>query len=197
MKKTICLTLFALSAFAANPGGGSTECANRSISGPIPNNLHVPAGTTCTLSWATVAGNVSVDGTLLSISSKFEANVTVSGTVSFINNYQTPLIGKNLTVTNSASGQSGIFGDTTLIKGNVTISGLQPGASFTFSSDTTVNGGVSITNNLGPVNVSYLSIGQSLDCSGNNPAPNSWSIDHGYGSTTSATGGKTGQCAAL
>lgn len=189
----ICLSL---PMFAANPGGGSIECTGIYTGpNPIASNLHVPAGATCQLNWIDVQGNVTVDGNLISTSSKFDMNVTVTGTIVFQNNYQTPLIGKNLTISNS-SGQSGIYGDTTVINGNVSISGLQPGGSFTFSSNTTVEGGVSVTNNLGAVNVSYVKIGKNLDCSGNNPAPVSWSIDHGYGKTVTATE-KTGQCAAF
>jgi len=191
------LCFVAVPMFAANPGGGSKECANITISGMIPSNLHVPAGATCTLNWAEVVGNASVDGTLISISSKFDMNVNVAGTVSFINNYQIPLIGKSLSITNS-SGNSGIFGDTTEIKGSVFVSGLHDGGSFSFSSNTTVDGGVSITGNLGSVDISSTSIGGSLTCSGNNPAPTSWSINHGYGSSVSAAGGVTGgQCSDL
>jgi len=198
MKKLIILGAFSFAPmFAANPGGGSITCDGQ-YSGPSPilSNVYVPAGRTCTMNWIEVAGNVTVDGNLIAFSSKFDGNVSVTGTVAFMNNYQTPLIGKNLTITNS-SGQSGIFGDTVEIKGNVSVSGLQPGGSFSFSSNTTVDGGVSITNNLGRVDISYTTIGKSLDCSGNNPPPTSWSIDHGYGSTVVTAGGKTGQCSSL
>jgi hypothetical protein len=192
------LCLVAVPMFAGNPGNGSTECSNTTISNKIiQSNLHVPAGATCTLQWAEVGGNTSVDGTLISISSKFDGNVNVAGTVSFINNYQSPLIGKSLSITNS-SGNSGIFGDTTVINGSVTVSGLHDGGSFSFSSNTTVVGGVSITGNSGWVDISSTHIDGTLNCSGNTPAPTSWSISHGYPASVTAAGGVTGgQCSDL
>jgi hypothetical protein len=159
--------------------------------------LNVSATGTSTLNWSEVVGATSVDGTLVSFSSWFDSNVNVTGTVRFNNNYNNPLIGGSLSITNS-SGQSGVFGDNVLIGGNVSVSGLHDGGSFSFSSNTVVNGGVSITNNFGRVDIAYTSIVQSLNCSGNNPAPTSWSIDHGYGPTVSAAGGVTGgQCSDL
>jgi hypothetical protein len=189
----VLLCLVAVPMFAANPGGGNMECNNITLSSTtVASNLHVPAGAVCTMYWVEVQGNVTVEGTLISFSSKFDMNVTVTGAVSFINNYQKPLIGKNLSITNS-SGQSGIYSSDSypVINGNVSISGLQPGGWFTFSAgSTTVNGGISVTNNLAPVHINDTTIGKSLDCSGNNPAPT------GNGNVV-ATGGKTGQCSAL
>ena len=191
------LCLAAVPAFAAPGATGSTTCVDRIDGGTVPNNLYVPAGATCTLSWSEVVGNATVDGTLISFDSKFDRNITVTGTISLINGYDfRPIVG-NLSIINSA-GQSGIYCPNTanVINGSITVTGLHDGGSFYICS-AQVGGGVTLANNLGRIDISYMNIGKGLDCYGNDPAPISWSVNVGYGSSIIATNGKTGQCSVL
>jgi hypothetical protein len=143
----------------------------------ITSNLDVPAGASCNLNWVEVVGNVAV---------------TVQ--VSLVNGYSSRPIAGNLTIANS-SGQSGIYPanhGNNVVKGNITVTELHDGGSFTIS-QATVNGTVNLNDNAGRTDIAYLSIGKPLNCSGNEPAPTSWSQDHGYGSSITAPQ-KTGQC---
>jgi hypothetical protein len=194
------LCFVAVPVFAANPnpGGGSTTCAGQQLTGVIASNLDVPAGSFCQLNWADVQGNVTVEGTLLSFSSQFDKNVTVSGagSITIANGYHDRPIKGNLNI--SGSGQSGIApanDGNNVVLGNINVTGLNNGGAF-FTSQATVGGGVSVNYNFGRVDLSYLTISKNLDCNNNSPAPVSWSIDHGYGSSITAAG-KTGQCAGL
>jgi hypothetical protein len=55
---------------------------------------------------------------------------------------------------------------------------------------------VSVNYNFGRVDLAYMTIGKTLDCANNNPAPSSWSIEHNYGTSITAAQ-KTGQCSTL
>ena len=190
----VLLCLVATPVFAA---GGTTTCTGSLASVTIPNNLYVPAGVTCTLNWVEVVGNVTVDGILVSYSVKFDMNVTVTGTISLVNAYGDAPIAGNLTITNS-SGLSGIYpneNQQNVVKGNITVTGLNNGASFYIGS-ATVGGSVNLNDNAGRIDISYMNIGKALNCTGNDPAPTSWSLVHGLGSSINAPQ-KTGQCSAF
>lgn len=74
----------ALKAAAPTGATGSTTCNTGdgwwNGPNPIPNNLVVPAGATCRLGWVEVIGNTTVNGSLYTIGSTFDGNVSVSGT---------------------------------------------------------------------------------------------------------------------
>jgi hypothetical protein len=162
----------------------------------IPTNLDVPAGATCQLNWVEVVGNVTVEGTLTAFSSKFDKNVNVTGagSISLINGETSmPILG-NLNITGS-SGNSGIYcpNHSNVIQGNINVTG-NSGSFYICTAE--VVGGVTINNNTGSVDISWMNLGKDLSCDGNDPAPRSWSVEHGYGSTITAHQ-KTGQCAGL
>jgi len=194
---TICMAVLLCSlaapVFAA---GGTTTCTGPLQGVTIPNNLYVPAGATCTLNWVEVIGNVTVDGSLVSFDGKFDSNVTVTGTISLINGYDYRKIQGNLTISNS-SGQSGIYCPNTsnVINGNITVTGLNNGGSFYICS-ATVGGGVSLTDNAGTIDISFMTIGKNLSCSGNDPAPTSWALVNQNNAQITAQQ-KTGQCSAF
>ena len=195
----LCAALLCLVVAPAFAAGGNTECTSQLASVTIQTNLHVPAGAVCQLNWVEVVGNVSVEGTLLSFSSMYDKNVNVSGagSISIINGYSDRPIKGNLTI--SGSGQSGIYPGNTgnVVLGNITVTGLNNGGTF-YIGEATVNGAVTLYYNFGRLDLSYLTIGKTLDCANNNPAPTSWSLSNGpLQSTITAANGKTGQCAAL
>ncbi len=98
----------ASSAFA---GPGATTCTSELPSGTVVGNLVVPAGATCTLSYAKVTGNVSVEGKLYTWHHvTFERNVSVNGGVFTQVNYPVVIKG-NLSITGSAgeNGYNGFF----------------------------------------------------------------------------------------
>lgn len=202
MKKLtiLCAALVCLAAVPSFAAGGTTVCTGQ-MTGQISNNLDVPAGASCQLNWAEVTGTVTVEGTLLSFSSQYDKNVTVSGAGSILiaNGYSNRPIKGNLSI--SGTGQSGIYpanDGNNVVLGNITVMGLNNGGSFSVS-QATVGGAVSAQYNFGRVDFSYMTIGKTLDCMNNDPAPVSWSIYSDYGphmSTNTATQ-KTGQCSAL
>jgi hypothetical protein len=81
----------------------TTECKTGiELSGQITGNLVVPAGADCSLSFATITGNVSVQGDLYTTGSTIVGNVNVnSGGALYEFNYPTIMQG-NLSITGSA-----------------------------------------------------------------------------------------------
>src|SRR5262245_51293622 len=72
-------TIFAL---AGNAVAAPTPipCTSSMAGTVINKNIDVPAGTTCDLSWATINGNVTVEGALTTYGiTTFNGNVTVNG----------------------------------------------------------------------------------------------------------------------
>jgi hypothetical protein len=197
MNKILVFVLLAVAAapvFAATTT--TTNCTGTITSQAIAGNMDVPAGATCRLEGVEVVGNVTVEGILNSFSSKFDKNVTVTGAGQIsLSNGETwmPILG-NLTIAGS-SGNSGIYcpNHGNVVQGNISVIGNS--GSFYICSGT-VNGGVTINDNTGSVDLSWLTVGKNVSCSGNDPAPHSWSAQNGYGSTINAQQ-KTGQCAGL
>jgi hypothetical protein len=195
----LCAALLCLAVAPAFAAGGTTTCTGQWTGvNPIPNNLDVPAGAVCQLNWVEVVGNVNVEGTLISFSSMYDQNINVTGagSITIANGYSDRPIKGNVNI--SGTGQSGIYPGNTgnTVLGNINVTGLNNGGTF-YVGGATVNGAVSVNYNFGRVGLDGLTIGKSLDCNNNTPAPASWSIDNNYGSSITATKGKTGQCAAL
>lgn len=80
----------------------TTTCDNSVsvLSGTVEGNLVVPAGATCTLSYVTVTGNVSVQGDLYATGSTIERNVNVTGGALYQYNQALTIKG-NLAITGS------------------------------------------------------------------------------------------------
>jgi hypothetical protein len=132
MKKRIALVVtmlgaifaFAGSAVAAPPP--PTPCTDNSYaSKTTTKNFDVPAGATCDLSWATINGNVTVEGSLVTFgTTTFNGNVTVTGGSFDASNWGVKING-NLIITDPAeSTQSGFYGNqggtSSEITGNLT-----------------------------------------------------------------------------
>jgi hypothetical protein len=90
----------------------------------VTKNIDVPAGTTCDLSWATINGNVKVEGTLTTYGvTTFNGNVTVTGGSYAASNWGVTING-NLTFTDPATySYNGFWGNqggtSNLVTGNL------------------------------------------------------------------------------
>jgi hypothetical protein len=103
--------LSAVIAGSAFAGGGTTTCTGGQITGPINNNLDIPAGARCFVGYPTeVKGNVTVEGSLISFGATFDKNVTVTGGTFKAENGGTTILG-NLTITGSAGDPTDPRGD--------------------------------------------------------------------------------------
>jgi hypothetical protein len=177
MKKVLGFALFLALASAAPAFAGTTTCHTGDVlPAVISANLDVPAGETCRLEWREVTGNVTVEGTLLSFSTKFDKNVTVTGGIINIMNgwgATTPLVG-NLTITGSAGNSSiGCANTTNVIYGNLTYTG---NTGNLYVCQATVSGAVNVSYNQrinldysGPYSAALYGItaGKPISCIGN------------------------------
>jgi feruloyl esterase len=167
----------------------NTSCTG-TLNGNIRGNIVVPNGASCTLSDATVAGNVQVQQ---------NANLTVDAT------QQPTTIGGNVVATNCASAL--LEGGVT-VGGNVQIQGCAQQSGFV-GPGVKIGGGFQCINNAGgcdadlgdvhgnvhiqnssSADISLVSVGGSLLCQGNTASPT-----HAYGPDF-VSGGLQGQCAA-
>jgi hypothetical protein len=172
--RTLALALlFSISALV---GGASavraadTNCTS-SLSGNITGNVVVPNGGSCTLSNATVGGNVQVlQNATLTVDATAQPT-TIGGNVQAIGCASAILEG-GVTVTGSVqivrcARQSGFIGP-----------GIKIGGAFQCSNDAggceadlgTVQGSTQIEGN-GSADISLVSVGGSLQCGGNTAAP--------------------------
>jgi hypothetical protein len=188
---TFAIALFSVSAvpvFAATPCDNKTVEAGQQWTG----DMNVPSGTICQVqAGATVTGNVTVEGYLISNGGHFMGNVVVTG-ASFMqpggSNFTIPtIIDRNLTIGSNAwirfTGASAM----NEVKGNVTATN---GSGFIFTAtkvgkNLTVSGatgdiyveGVDVANNgtftanEGPIKVWYSTFGQNLNGSDNAQQP--------------------------
>lgn len=165
----VLLTTTASASATANPGNGAVVITSQAqadaLSGTTINkNVDVPAGVTrpdgspIWLSWATIKGNVSIEGNLFMSADTVAGNVTVSGPGSFLglNNYASHFE-RNLTVQNSSGIYTGGPGTTSFgnwtqynapsqVDGNFTFTGNSGGlfsgypmlvvGNFTYSGNT-------------------------------------------------------------
>jgi hypothetical protein len=132
---------------STDPTGGGQVLG----SDAIIKNLDVPAGKYCSLQWAHVTGNVTVEGVLTLSATTVNGNVTVSGggpagsgSQLWLVSYPSHIIG-NLTVTGSAGGPNGngdrngtSFGDnaSTDYQGGPVIGASQVDGNFSFTGNT-------------------------------------------------------------
>ena len=184
---TACvLALFCISAIPVF-GQGSSTCIGDTVT-TVTSNLDVPAGATCRLFGVEVHGNVTVEGTLVSFSAKFDKNVSViGGTIAIVNgNGEDSALLGNLTITGSTL-PGGIFcpNSTNVIGGNLTVAG-NSGGFYVCSAN--VGGNVTVSSNTGRIDLNGIHAGKNLSCDGNDPAP--------IGTGNQATH-KNGQCAGL
>jgi hypothetical protein len=169
MKKRLFVLLAALAAMAAivagsalasNPGGGTTTCnsdwTNTKGWVTVPNNLDVPAGTTCKFS-GEVKGNVTVEGDLRAFGATFDNQVSVNGGQYQSANYGSWIHG-NLSITNSqgnygAGDQNGFWNEyaDTHVDGNVTLTGNQIPLYIQGPYHTLVKGSVNVISGAGLV----------------------------------------------
>lgn len=170
---------------AAAAGRGAVTCTGP-LSGAVNSNVVVPAGATCSLGNADVAGNVTVYGTLFLDTSRIRGNLTiVGGSLAGDNDDTLSTIDGNLTA-DASVGSSNVCGIT--IGGNLTVKNSTSGSSWAIGGGASdacepadedgenvkVGKNLTLENNLGAVSVGTaqtVTIAGNLSCSGNSPAP--------------------------
>ena len=169
---------------AADPTCTST------LSGKITGNVVVPAGASCTLSNATVTGDVQVlRNGALTVDATAQPT-TIGGDVKAVGCASAILEG-GVTVNGSVqiaqcSQQSGFIGPGVKIGGDFECAGNAGGCEARLGA---VQGSIQIRGN-GSSDISLVSVGGNLQCAGNTPAPT-----HNFGPDF-VTGSIQGQCAA-
>lgn len=210
-------TTAAVAAIGAAPGAAqaATQCKTK-LTGKVPTALVVPAGEVCTLDGAEVSGAVTVQpggrlknewnhapitihGALTANGARvyvchgrIDGNVTVTG-APYVTNKTTAVIGGCIEHRLSIGGsvkQTNNHGETYLgaadVAGSVTATGNDGGSHIFWSH---IAGAVTLSNNHGEYNgLRENTIGGSLTCFGNTPAP----VNDGY--TNIVTGARSGQC---
>jgi hypothetical protein len=156
---------------------GSTDQNNPQVlGGTISKNLDVPAGQYCSLQWAHVTGNVSVEGVLSSSATIFDRNVGVSGPGSqlWLFNFPSHIKG-NVSVTSSSGVSGGNAYGTSF--GDNTGDGYQGPDSAT-ANGSQIDGNFSFLNNTGALYVGApLHVSGSFTASGNTQYPAHWDAD--------------------
>jgi len=160
------------------------------LSGKITGNVVVPAGASCTLSNATVTGDVQVlRNGALTVDATAQPT-TIGGDVKAVGCASAILEG-GVTVNGSVqiaqcSQQSGFIGPGVKIGGDFECAGNAGGCEARLGA---VQGSIQIRGN-GSSDISLVSVGGNLQCAGNTPAPT-----HNFGPDF-VTGSIQGQCAA-
>jgi hypothetical protein len=154
---------------AKGPGGlGDTHCAGL-MSGSIPGNVTVDAGTFCELDTATVNGNVSVQtgGSLVMQYSIAGGNLACDGCDSA--NLLASTLLQNLQVNGASSGASVV---SSLVGGNLGITNSNGGANgLAVLLNYGVGGNLTFSGNTGFSLVAGNTVAHNLDCEGNTPGP--------------------------
>jgi hypothetical protein len=160
----------------------------------INGNVTVPAGTSCTLSFVNIAGNVAVGQNATLVVSAYTEPSEIGGNIE-ANNCNSVLLQGNVTVggnlnISSCNGtaSNGFQGPDVLIQGNFEcLSNAGPCLAWLG----TVDGNVQIQSNNAQAasDVSVVSIGGNLKCQGNSPA-----VTHSHGPSW-VDGRSQGQCA--
>ena len=192
MRMLALALVFAISALVGGAAAVHAADANctSSLSGNITGNVVVPNGGSCTLSNATVTGNVQVlQNATLTVDATAQPT-TIAGNVQAIGCASAILEG-GVTVNGSVqivqcAQQSGFIGPGVKIGGNFQCSNDRGGCQADLG---TVQGSVQIEGN-NTSDISLVSVGGSLQCGGNTAAPT-----HNFGPNFVA-GTLQGQCAA-
>jgi hypothetical protein len=160
----------------------------------INGNVTVPAGTSCTLSFVNIAGNVGVGQNATLVVSAYLEPSEIAGNIE-ADNCNSVLLQGNVTVggnlnINACNGtaSNGFQGPDVLIQGNfVCQSNAGPCSAWLG----TVDGNVQIQSNNAQTasDVSLVSVGGNLNCQGNSPA-----VTHSHGPSW-VDGQSQGQCA--
>jgi hypothetical protein len=160
----------------------------------INDNVTVPAGTSCTLSFVNIAGNVAVGQNATLVVSAYLEPSEIAGNIE-ANTCQSVLLQGNVTVggnlnINACNGttSNGFQGPDVLIQGNFDcLSNAGPCLAWLG----TVDGNVEIQSNNAKAasDVSLVSVGGNLNCQGNSPA-----VTHSHGPSW-VDGQSQGQCA--
>ena len=187
-----------VSATTQSLAGGSTACSGQIGGGPavtaIDGDLAVPDGMSCTLSFVTVTGDIRVGrGATLTISATTEPS-SIGGSIEARGCNAVVLQG-NVTVAGdldisscSGTGWSGFQGPDTVINGSFQ---CRSNAGPCLAWLGTIGENLHIQSNRSPAasDVSLVSVGGSLQCMGNTPAP---TRTHG---PSWVEGNAEGQCA--
>jgi hypothetical protein len=160
----------------------------------INGNVTVPVGTSCTLSFVNITGNVGVGQNATLLVSAYTEPSEIAGNIE-ANNCNSVLLQGNVTVggnlnINACNGtaSNGFQGPDVLIEGNFTcLSNAGPCLAWLG----TVDGNVQIQSNNAKAasDVSLVSVGGNLDCQGNSPA-----VTRSHGPSW-VDGQSQGQCA--
>jgi hypothetical protein len=190
----------ALQCFVARPQARAADMSCSGLIGGgrtvtnIDGNVTVPAGTSCTLSFVNITGNVGVGQNATLVVLAYTEPSEIGGNIE-ANNCNSVLVQGNVTVggnlnINSCNGtaSNGFQGPDVLIQGNFEcLSNAGPCVAWLG----TVDGNVQIQSNNARTasDVSLVSVGGNLDCQGNLPA-----VTHSHGPSW-VDGYSQGQCA--
>jgi hypothetical protein len=160
----------------------------------VNDNVTVPAGASCTLSFVNIAGNVAVGQNAILVVSAYTEPSEIGGNIE-ANNCNSVLLQGNVTVGGNlnisacnGTASNGFQGPDVLIQGNFEcLSNAGPCLAWLG----TVDGNVQIQSNSAKAasDVSLVSVGGNLDCQGNSPA-----VTHSHGPSW-VDGQSEGQCA--
>ena len=192
MRTFVFASLMALSAVigGASAVRADTVCTSQSLTGSITGNVVVPSGASCTLSNATVSGDVHVrQNASLTIDATAQPT-TINGNV-LANGCRFALLEGGVTVSDSVeirqcAQQSGFTGPGVKIGANFQCINNPGGCEAELGA---VQGSVQIEGSTAS-DISLVSVGGNLQCGGNTPAPT-----HNFGPDF-VTGTEQGQCAA-
>ena len=184
------LTLAAVALLGGTAAARADTSCTGPLSGTVNGNIVVPNGASCTLSNATVSGDVHVlQNASLTIDAT-EQPTTINGNV-LANGCTSALLEGGVTVSDSVqirqcSQQSGFIGPGVKIGANFQCINNPGGCEAELG---TVQGSVQIEGS-NASDISLVSVGGNLQCGGNTPAPT-----HNFGPDF-VTGIEQGQCAA-
>ena len=187
----LALALAVPVAFAGAPAvhAANTNCTG-ALSGSITGNIVVPDGASCTLSDATVTGNVQVQQNASLVVDATQQPTTIGGNIQAVHCAAALLEGGvtvdgNVLIQQCAQ-ESGFVGPGVKIGGNFECINNAGGCEADLGD---VRGNLHIQNN-GSSDISLVSVGGNLQCQGNTPPPT-----HAFGPDF-VSGNLQGQCAA-
>ncbi len=186
------VSLAALAAVSAEARAAASTMCSGTLTGAIAGNVIVPAGASCTLYQANVAGNVLVSQNASLLVNGQEEWSQIAGTVTATQCASALLegsvtVGKNVVIQGCA-GTSGFSGPGIKIRGNFLCQNNQGACEATLGE---VDGNAQILNNgsAAASDVSLNAIGGNLQCLNNTPTPT-----HALGGDW-VSGHPQGQCA--
>ena len=170
----IAAAAFLLVPVGASAAGGTVTCAS-TLTGSVDANVDVPAGAVCADIGFEITGNVTVEGTLVSLHGTYDGNVIVDGgrlDFTFCMRLICPpgsgggsRVAGNLLIDNSPSENDVLA---TRVDKNVAIEGNSGPVAL---AEDNVSGNINVADNTGQVTIFATVVGKNVNCDGNSPPP--------------------------